>query len=120
LGHGQIMIDPSKIADIKEWPHTLKSVKEVWSTLGVLGFQRPFIPGFAHLAKPLTNLLKKDLTFTWILECTEALDHLIHIVTSEPVLIPPNTSRQFILEVDASQYATGAILFQANKKLMDQ
>jgi Reverse transcriptase (RNA-dependent DNA polymerase) len=39
LGHGQITIDPSKIAGIKEWPRTLKSVKEVCSTLGVLGFQ---------------------------------------------------------------------------------
>jgi hypothetical protein len=25
--------------------------------------------------------------------------------------VPPDTERQFILEVDASQYATGAILF---------
>jgi hypothetical protein len=57
LGHGQIMIDPSKIAGIKEWPRMLKSVKEVHSTLGVLGFQRPFIPRFAHIAKPLTGLL---------------------------------------------------------------
>jgi len=38
LGNGQITIDPSKIAGIKEWPRTLKSVKEVQSTLGVLGF----------------------------------------------------------------------------------
>jgi Reverse transcriptase (RNA-dependent DNA polymerase) len=65
LGHGQITINPSKIAGIKEWPQTLKSVKEVRSTLGVLGFQQPFIPGFADLAKPLTHLLKKDSTFTW-------------------------------------------------------
>jgi hypothetical protein len=64
LGHGQITIDPSKIAGIKDWPHTLKLVKEVRSTLGVLGFQRPFIPGFVDLAKPLTNLLKKDTSFT--------------------------------------------------------
>jgi hypothetical protein len=120
LGHGQITIDPSKIAGIKEWPRTLKSVKEVRSTLGVLGFQRPFIPGFAHIAKPLTGLLKKDSMFNWTPECTQALDRLIHIVTSEPVLLSPDTERQFILEVDASQYATGAILFQADKKLKDQ
>jgi Reverse transcriptase (RNA-dependent DNA polymerase) len=63
LGHRQITIDPSKIAGIKEWPRTLKSVKEVCSTLGILGFQRPFIPGFADLAKLLTRLLKKDSTF---------------------------------------------------------
>jgi hypothetical protein len=64
LGHEQITIDLSKTAGIKEWLHTLKSVKEVHSTLDILGFQRPFIPGFAHLAKPLTNLLKRDSTFT--------------------------------------------------------
>jgi Reverse transcriptase (RNA-dependent DNA polymerase) len=85
LGHGQSTINPSKITGIKEWPRTLKSVKEVCSTLGILGFQWPFIPGFTDLAKPLTRLLKKDSTFTWTTECTEALDCLIHIVTLEPV-----------------------------------
>src|SRR5882672_10536327 len=39
LGHGEISIDPSKIAGIKDWPTTLKSVKEVRSMLEVLGFQ---------------------------------------------------------------------------------
>jgi hypothetical protein len=120
LGHGQITIDPSKIAGIKEWPRILKSVKEVRSTLGVLGFQCPFISGFADIAKPLTSLLKKNLEFKWTQECSTALETLINIVTSEPVLIPPDTTRQFILEVDASQYATGAILFQADKKLKDR
>jgi hypothetical protein len=120
LGNGQITINPSKIAGIKEWPRTLKSVKEVRSTLGILGFQWPFIPGFAHIAKPLTGLLKKDSTFNWTPECTQALDRLIHIVTSKPVLVPPDMERQFILEVDTLQYATGAILFQADRKLKDQ
>jgi hypothetical protein len=86
----------------------------------VLGFQRPFIPGFADIAKPLTTLLKKNLEFQWTEDCTTALETLINIVTSEPVLVPLDTSRQFILEVDASQYATGAILFQADKTLKDR
>jgi len=120
LGHGEICIDPSKIAGIKEWPTTLKSVKEVRSTLGVLGFQRPFIPRFARIAKPLTNLLKKASPFLWTGECTTALTTLRDIVTSEPVLISPDQERQFILEVDASQYATGAILYQADKTMKDR
>jgi RNase H-like domain found in reverse transcriptase len=41
-------------------------------------------------------------------------------VTSEPVLVPPDSTRQFVLEVDASQYATGAILYQADLKLKDK
>jgi len=39
LGHREISINPSKIAGIKDWPTTLKTVKEVQSMLGVLGFQ---------------------------------------------------------------------------------
>jgi hypothetical protein len=88
LGHGEITIDPSKIAGIGEWPSTLKNIKEVQSTLGVLGFQRPFIPGFASIARPLTNLLKKGVTFLWTNECTQALEWLKGIVTTEPVLVP--------------------------------
>ena len=111
LGNGQITIDLSKITRIKDWPQMLKTIKEVRSTLGVLGFQCPFIPGFAHIAKPLTNLLKKTTSFSWTLECTAALDWLINIVTSKPILVSLDITRQFVLEVDASQYATGAILY---------
>ena len=40
---GNVRIDPAKVTGIAEWPRELKSVKEVWSTLGVLGYQRPSI-----------------------------------------------------------------------------
>ena len=43
-------IDPSKIAGITKWPQVLHSVKEVCSTLGILGYHRAFIPGFAKIA----------------------------------------------------------------------
>jgi hypothetical protein len=56
---GTIRIDPTKRKGLSQWPRTLSLVKEVRSTLGVLGYQRPFIPHFAHLAAPLTALLKK-------------------------------------------------------------
>jgi hypothetical protein len=38
-----VRIDAPKVTGIAEWPRELKSVKEVWSTLGVLRYQRPFI-----------------------------------------------------------------------------
>jgi RNase H-like domain found in reverse transcriptase len=79
-----------------------------------LGYQRLFIPGFAKIAKPLTDLLKKEQSFQWTEECTKALDKLITIVTSNPVLYRPNYDKPFTLEVDASQYAIGAILQQAD------
>jgi RNase H-like domain found in reverse transcriptase len=62
------------------------------------------------------QLLKKGKKFKWMKECTAALDKLIGIVTSNPILHRPNYDLLFTLEVDASQYATGAILYQPNKK----
>jgi hypothetical protein len=54
--------------------------------LGVLGYQHPFIPGFIHLARPIMQLLKKEKKFEWMDKCTEALDKLIKIMSSNPVL----------------------------------
>jgi Reverse transcriptase (RNA-dependent DNA polymerase)/RNase H-like domain found in reverse transcriptase len=114
VSKGTVRIDPTKQNGIAAWPRRLTSVKQVRSTLGVLGYQRPFIPGFTHLARPITQLLKKEKKFKWTDECTEALDKLIKIVSSDLVLQQPNYKKLFTLEVDASQYATGAILYQEN------
>jgi len=53
------MIDLAKIAGITNWPTTLNSVKEVRSTLGLLGYHCPWIPNFTKIAKLLTDLLQK-------------------------------------------------------------
>jgi RNase H-like domain found in reverse transcriptase/Reverse transcriptase (RNA-dependent DNA polymerase) len=113
---GTVHIDPTKQNGLAAWPRTLSSVKQVQSTLGVLGYQQPFIPCFMHLARPLTQLLTKEKAFEWMPKCTRALDELIKIVTSDLVLHRPNYDKPFTLEVDASQYAMGAILYQENKE----
>ena len=116
VGAGGIRINPSKIAGIKEWPRQLKDIKQVRSTLGVLGYQRPFIKNFAAIARPLHNLTKKDTPFEWTQECTDALEQLIQAVTSEPVLYQPDFTKQFELEVDASLFAVEAVLFQRDEE----
>jgi hypothetical protein len=107
-----ITIAPDKIAAIKDWPRNIRNTKELRQILGVLSYQRPFITNFATLAKLLTNLLKNNVPFVWSDACRKALDTLIDIVTTSPVLRAPDPERQFELEVDASQYALGAILWQ--------
>jgi hypothetical protein len=66
-------------------------------------------------------LLKANAEFIWTDECKAAIDLLIDIVTSAPVLVAPDQDRQFELEVDASQFALGGILWQrdpASPKLL--
>ena len=84
--------------------------------MGVVGYHRPWIEGFAHIARLLTNLQKKDTPFVWDDKCESAVWTLKNRVTSDPVLWQPNHNRPFILEVDASQYATSAILWQEDDK----
>jgi hypothetical protein len=112
----QIKIDPVKADGLRDWPRDLKTLKEVRSTLGVLGYQRPFIPNFANIARPITSLLKKTTPFQWTPECHHALDTLISHILSDPALSQPDMSKPFQLEVDASAFATGAILSQKDSR----
>ncbi len=112
----RIHVDPMKVKGLANWPQELWTIKQVWSTLGVLGYQRPFILGFAHITQPLTNLLKKGTTFMWSTIHTKAVNKLIAIVLGDPVLFRPDPKKPFILEVDASAFATGAILYQMHEE----
>src|ERR1700742_3454035 len=111
-----LRIDPAKVTGISEWPTTLRTVKQVRQMLGVLRYQCPFIRNFTALAKPLTNLTKKDVPFDWTKECADTLKALILKVTTAPTLTYPDPQKQFELEVDASLFAIGAILFQCDDK----
>lgn len=106
----------SKIGKLKDWPQMLKSIKEVWNILGLLNYHRAFILGFSYIVKPLTTLLKKRNPFLWTTKCRKALDKIIHILTNEPVLIQPDQTKPFELKVNASNYPTGANLFQRDKR----
>ena len=60
---GTIHIDPTKRKGLANWPRVLTMLKQLWSTLGILGYQQPFIQGFTAIAKPLMDLLKKGKEF---------------------------------------------------------
>jgi hypothetical protein len=108
---GMTRMDPIKIAGIKNWPTPTK-VKDVRSFLGFCNFYRPFIRGFAHLARPLNELTHKDAEWSWGTRHQKAFEELKSRVTTEPVLAHPILTDPFELEVDASGFAMGAVLLQ--------
>lgn len=112
IGHRVASINHSKMDRLCNWPWILNSVKEVWQVLGVLGYQWSFIQDFATLAQPLTWLTKKGVPFEWTSKCKEALDKLIVKVTEDPKLITPDPEKQYELEMDMSNFASGVVLFQ--------
>ena len=113
---GTIQIDPTKINGLLSWPRKLTTVKQLRSTLGVYGYHCAFIPGYANIVQLLNNLLKQDTPFEWKDEHMQAMDRLAQAVAANPVLQRPDYERPFFLEVDASQFATGAILSQKDER----
>ena len=63
----------------------------------------------------MTDLTKKNQPFVWTDNCKEAFSALKDLATSEPALIQPDLERPFEMEVDASGYATGAVLIQRDE-----
>jgi hypothetical protein len=61
-------------------------------------------------------LTKKDMPFEWTPDCTKAIQNLKKAVSTEPVLRQPDHNKPFTMEVDASQYALGAILSQKDER----
>jgi hypothetical protein len=89
--------------------------------LGVTGYQWPFIVNYAKLVLPLTKLLKNDAQFEWTDKQQDAIRALKWAIALNPRLHPPDLTKQFELQTDASAYALGATLFQKDaqgKKLM--
>ena len=104
-------MDPVKIKGIRDWP-TPTSVKDIRSFLGFCNFYRPFIKGFSAVARPLNELTRKDVPWSWGNPQQQAFTDLKRQVTEEPILAHPDPTKQYVLEVDASGYALGAVLSQ--------
>ena len=63
LGHvlskGGISVDPAKIQSIMDWTAPTTQT-EVRGFLGLAGYYRKFVEGFSSIARPMTQLMKKD------------------------------------------------------------
>ena len=91
-------------------------MKEVRSFLGHVGFYRRFIKDFSKIARPLSNLLCKDVTFEFTNACLTAFNTLKEKLTTAPIVVAPNWSEPFEIMCDVSDYAIGAVLGQRVNK----
>ena len=106
-------MDPAKVAGVSEWL-TPSNKKEVQSFLGFINFYWRFIEGFSCITWPLFDLTKADSTFKWSSEEKSAFDTLRDKITLAPILALPHNSRPYHIEVDSSDFTTGAVLSQEN------
>ncbi|XP_072064192.1 uncharacterized mitochondrial protein AtMg00860-like [Arachis hypogaea] len=106
---GGVHMETAKVQEILEWPQPA-SIKQLRGFLGLIGYYRRFIKGYASLAALLTDLLKKD-SFIWSEQATQAFRQLQHAIC-KPVLALSNFNIPFEVEIDALGTSVGAILIQ--------
>jgi hypothetical protein len=118
LGHiiskDGISVDRSKVQEVMDWEPP-KSVHQICSFLGLVGYYCRFIPDFSIIAKPKTELLKKGVKFVLSEDCEKAFHTLREHLTSAPVLTQPNMTKPFEVFCDASGTGLGCVLMQENR-----
>jgi hypothetical protein len=117
LGHtisqSEIVVDPDKVQEVMNWkPPT--TVRQIRSFLGLAGYYQRFIPDFSRIAKPITELLKKEAKFVWGHKCEDAFHALRQHLTTPPVLAQPDSSKHFDVYCDASGTGLCCVLMQDN------
>ena len=79
MSKDEIETDPEIITAIREWP-VPRTVTEVWSFLGFTSYYWMFVPKYAHMAKPINQLVsgknasKKRSLVEWTAECQQAFE----------------------------------------------
>ena len=116
-----IATNPKKVEAVAKWS-TPKTVYDVRSFLGFVGYYRRFIKDFSKIARPirevitgLENQSKRTAKKTFV-EWTEAADfafeHLKKLCISTPILAYPDYKLPFVLHTDSSSEGLGAVLYQ--------
>ena len=111
VGRNGIKPNPEKVEVIRTYP-VPSNCDEVRSFVALVSYYRRFVKGFASIASPLNNLLKKGVTFEWNDECQTAFERLRDSLLEAPILSYPNFQETFSLYTDASNTGIGAILAQ--------
>ena len=102
---------PEKLESIQKMlpPRTSKGVKQF---LGLIGYNRKFVPRFSDLASLLNALTQKNIEFEWTQVCQESFELLKTSLMTEPILTYPDPNLPYVLFTDASKYTWVCVLAQ--------
>ncbi|PNX59051.1 hypothetical protein L195_g059493, partial [Trifolium pratense] len=106
-----IAVDPSKVEAVVAWERP-NTATEIRSFVGLAGYYRRFIEGFAKIVAPLTNLTRKNQIFAWTDDCEKSFQLMKEKLTTSPVLVLPQPAEPYEVYCDASYQGLGCVLMQ--------
>lgn len=113
-GRDGVRMDPDKIRVKREWPPP-RTKRELQSFLGTCVYVLKFCENYADISAPLVEATKGKTAQEQIQLTPEQRDcftKLKTVLTSPPVLAHPDSSKDFHIRMDASDYAVGGYLYQ--------
>jgi len=100
-----------KVIAIQQYPEPTNK-HEVRRFHGMCGFFRRFIPRYAEIAHPISDILRDNVKFEWALSQKEAYNNLKSRLVSKPVLQVFNPNADTELHCDASCVGLSGMLLQ--------
>ena len=116
IGGGTLKPDPQKLEAVDDYP-VPATKKEVRAFLGLSGYYRRFVPHFATIAEPLTELTKAKNPdkVKWTDRCERAFCKLKELLLTPPILKVAEPTKCYVLQTDASEQGLGAVLSQIDQ-----
>ena len=111
LGQGMIGLHQYNVEKMKDAPRP-STKKQVQSFMGLAEYYRDFIPNFAVIGAPLSDLTRKGPPnkVEWGEAQEKASQTIKSYPTSEPIVSLPNPAKTYFLRTDASNNGIGAVL----------
>jgi len=94
-----------------------KTKKECRSLLGMINFYWRYIPNYAEIIAPITELTKNRApnNVEWRDTQEKAFSEIKRLLSDEPILKLPDLNQEFILQIDASNQSIGGCLLQIHE-----
>ena len=116
VDHNGLRVCEEKVKALNEFPRPT-NVKEVRRFIGLASWYRRFVPTFASIMSPITDLTRgtkrNPVKFVWSELCETAFLTMKQRLMTAPILVCPDFNKKFYLQCDASQVGLGVILSQA-------
>ena len=113
IGHNWVTVNEENLEKIRIAPRPTTK-KEVRSFFGLANYYREYIPSFATIAAPLSDLIRKGQPnkVIWGEAQEKAFTTLQEYLLRKPILRTPDHAKTFVLRTDASNHGLGAALLQ--------
>jgi len=109
IGEDRVRMEKEKVQGVIKWP-VLRNVKNVQKVLGLANYYKQFVKDFAKIAKPLHEMMRREMKWSWGKRQQRAFEELNERFTTEPVLVILDLDKEMRVEADALDFVIGGVL----------